>query len=55
MGNLREESLINFKKAIEYYLFSKDSGDFDIRADLICIDVDRNKKTAKIKHYQDII
>lgn len=52
---LMPAKLMNFKKAIEYYLLAKNQGDFDVRADLICLDIDRIKKTAKIKHYQDII
>ncbi len=52
---LQPAKLINFKKAIEYYLYARDYIQNDVRADLICLDIDRHKKTAKIKHYHDII
>ncbi|MCK4553731.1 YraN family protein [Candidatus Parcubacteria bacterium] len=47
----------NFKYAIKRYLCDSNNKIYykDIRADLIAVDVDRNKKIAKIKHYKDII
>ncbi|MEK7203041.1 MAG: YraN family protein [Patescibacteria group bacterium] len=44
----------NFKKAVEAYIISKNINSDRIRADLISIDINKDKKTAKIKHYQDI-
>ncbi|MDD4901012.1 MAG: YraN family protein [Patescibacteria group bacterium] len=44
-----------FKKAIEMYLIAKKIFADNIRADLIAVDINRVKKTAKIKHYKDII
>jgi len=44
----------NFKKAVELYINSKNIFADNVRADLISIDIDKNKKTANIKHYQDI-
>ncbi|MBU2081199.1 YraN family protein, partial [Patescibacteria group bacterium] len=44
----------NFKKAITLYASSQKIDANNIRADLISVDINRDKKTAKIKHYQDI-
>ncbi|MEK7557749.1 MAG: YraN family protein [Patescibacteria group bacterium] len=44
----------NFKKAITLYVSSQKIDANNIRADLISVDINRDKKTAKIKHYQDI-
>ena len=47
----------NLRYAIKKYLHN--CGDEisyrDARADLIAVDIDKNKKIAKIKHYKDII
>ncbi len=47
----------NLKYAIKRYLGNSNNKIYyrDIRADLISVDIDKNKKTAKIKHYKDII
>jgi putative endonuclease len=44
-----------FRRGIEMYLGGKNLPAEEIRADLITIDIDRIKKTAKIKHFKDII
>lgn len=44
-----------FRRGMEMYIGSKNLSVEDIRADLITVDIDAIKKTAKIKHYQDII
>ncbi|MDO8592189.1 MAG: YraN family protein [bacterium] len=47
--------LERFRKGIEMYI-AKNNLDIDeIRADLITVDIDQIKQTAKIKHYKDII
>ncbi len=47
----------NLKDAIKKYLGNSNNKIYykDIRADLIAVDIDKNKKIAKIKHYKDII
>lgn len=47
----------NLRYAVKRYLCDNDGkiNYRDIRADLIAVDIDRNKKIAKIKHYRDII
>jgi len=47
--------LKRFRRAIEMYIGSKKLDSEETRADLITVDIDRFKKIAKIKHYQDII
>ena len=42
------------KKAIGMYLKNCNLKFKDIRLDLIAVDIDKIKKTAKIKHYKDI-
>lgn len=44
----------NFKKAVELYIYSKKINPDNIRADLISIDINKIKKTAKIRHYKEI-
>ena len=45
----------NFKKGVELYLIWRDYLDNkEIRLDLISVDIGKDKKTAKIKHYKDI-
>lgn len=47
--------LERFRKGIEMYI-AKNNLDIDeIRADLITVDIDHIKQTAKIKHYKDVI
>lgn len=47
--------LERFRRGIEMFIDDKNLSAEDIRADLITVDIDRLKKTAKIKHYKDII
>ncbi|MEA3463743.1 MAG: YraN family protein [Patescibacteria group bacterium] len=54
---INNRKLKNLKYAVKRYLC--DNGNRiiyrNIRADLIAVDIDRNKRIAKIKHYKDII
>jgi len=45
----------NLKKALNIYLYKNDLDENDVRLDLISIDINKNNKTAKIKHYKGII
>jgi len=47
----------NLRYAIKRYLSNSDNKIYyrDIKADLIAVDIDKNRKIAKIKHYKDII
>lgn len=44
-----------FRRGIEMFIKNNRMSADDIRADLITVDIDRLKKTAKIKHFKDII
>lgn len=44
-----------FRRGIEMYLKNNKISADQIRADLITVDINRLKKTARIKHYQDVI
>lgn len=44
-----------FRRGIEMFIKNHKIYEDNIRADLITVDVDRLKKTAKIKHFKDII
>lgn len=44
-----------FRRGIEMFIKRHKICADEIRADLITVDIDRFKKTAKIKHYKDII
>lgn len=44
-----------FRRGIEMYLKNYKISADDIRADLITVDIDRVKKTARIKHFKDVI
>lgn len=44
-----------FRRGIEMYNKNYKISADNIRADLITVDIDRLKKTAKIKHFKDII
>ena len=44
-----------FRKGIEIYIGNKNLYNQEIRADLITVDINKVKKTAKIKHYKDIL
>jgi len=46
--------LERFRRGIEMYINNKKLHVEEIRADLITVDIDRIKKTAKIKHYKDV-
>lgn len=47
--------LERFRRGMEMYISSKNLYVEQIRADLITVDIDHIKKTAKIKHYKDVI
>lgn len=47
--------LERFRRGIEMYIFKNNLNIDEIRADLITVDIDHLKQTAKIKHYKDII
>ena len=47
--------IANLKQAVQNYLYANNLAPLAIRVDLISVDIDKNKKTAKIKHYKDII
>jgi len=44
----------NLKKALSIYLYKHRYSQNNIGLDLFAIDIDKFKKTAKIKHYKDI-
>ncbi|KKR91904.1 MAG: hypothetical protein UU95_C0008G0025 [Parcubacteria group bacterium GW2011_GWC2_42_12] len=44
-----------FRRGIEMFIKNYKISADNIRADLITVDIDRLKKTARIKHFQDII
>jgi len=44
-----------FKRGLQNYLFEHKLSIEDFRADLIAIDLDREKKIAKLKHFKDVI
>jgi len=46
--------LRRFRRGMEMYIGSKKLFAQEVRADLITVDIDRIKKTAKIKHYKDV-
>lgn len=47
--------LERFRKGIEMFIKNNKISADNTRADLITVDIDSFKKTAKIKHYKDII
>lgn len=47
--------LERFRRGVEMYIFKNNLDIDEIRADLITVDIDHLKQTAKIKHYQDVI
>ena len=47
--------LERFRRGMEMYIFKNNLDIDEIRADLITVDIDHLKQTAKIKHYQDVI
>lgn len=52
---IESRKIHHFKKAIQNYLFKNQLLYNEIRADFIAIDLNKNNKTAKIKHFLDII
>lgn len=46
--------LQRFRRGMEMYIGNKNLSAENIRADLITVDIDHIKKTAKIKHYKDV-
>jgi len=45
----------NLKKALEFYIYKNNLDENLVRLDFISVDISRQKKRAKIKHYKDII
>lgn len=45
----------NLNRAVRRYLEKNNITHDNIRLDLIAIDIDKDKKTARIKHYKDIV
>lgn len=59
--NLDSRKIDNLKKALKLYFYLNDDRlegrriDLNyVRIDLISVDINRRKKTAKIKHYKDV-
>lgn len=52
--SLRRTQIKNLKKALAIYLYKNNYNQNNVRLDLIAIDVDKNNKSANIKHYKDI-
>lgn len=44
-----------FRRGIEMFIKNHKISADNIRADLITVDIDRQKKMAKIKHFKDVI
>lgn len=53
--SITRKKIKNLKYAIKKYLNYTKTDYNDIRADLIAVDINKDKKIAKIKHYKDII
>ncbi|MBU0721904.1 YraN family protein [Patescibacteria group bacterium] len=47
--------LERFRRGMEMYIGHKKLYTQEVRADLITIDIDQIQKTAKIKHYKDVV
>jgi len=47
--------LERFRRGMEMYIGNKKIYTQEFRADLITVDIDHFKKTAKIKHYKDVV
>ncbi len=53
---MSKQKIKNFKKAIGAYLAVKNNEIYiNIRMDFIAVDINKTNKSAKIKHYKDII
>ncbi len=48
-------NLTRYQRGIEMFIEDNNVATDNFRADLIAVDIDRRKSTAKIKHYRDII
>ena len=53
--NISARKIQNLKKAINLYMEERDVDPENVRLDLIAIDIDKIKRVAKIKHYNEII
>jgi len=52
---MSSKKLHHLKKAISMYVnCNKNINPNEVRLDLICIDIDKDKKIAKIKHIEDL-
>lgn len=49
-----ERKFENLKKALENYVAQNNLLEKNVQIDLISIDFNKNKKTAKLKHYKNI-
>ena len=47
--------LQRFRRGMEMYIGSKNLYAEEVRADLITVDIDYIKETAKIRHYKDVV
>ena len=47
--------LERFRRGMEMYIGNKNLNADNTRADLITVDIDQIKKTAKIKHHKDVV
>lgn len=45
----------NLKKALEFYIYKNNLDGNMVRLDFISVDIIKQRKIAKIKHYKDII
>lgn len=56
---LTEMKTNNLERAVSMYLesyqYPKDCSKDNFRVDLIAVDIDKDKKIVKIKHYEDIV
>ncbi|MFA4833740.1 MAG: YraN family protein [Patescibacteria group bacterium] len=49
------KKLSNLKKALEFYIYENNLDENLVRLDFISVDISRQEKMAKIKHYKDVI
>ena len=52
---LNSQKMRNFKKAVLKYASHHKINENLIKLEFIAVDIDKNKKIAKIKHFEDII
>ena len=50
-----DQKITNLAQALDLYIYEKKLDENLVRLDFIAIDIDKNKKIAKIKHYKDVI